>query len=99
MNNLLLAIKRSLVELNLGLKGDLTMTEPMEQLTKALANDQVPDARIKLAYPSLRGLGSWLVNLLQRVAQLVDWTTDLSVPKSVWISGLLSARLLRQDSN
>ena len=28
-----------------------------------------------------------LVNLLQRVAQLVDWTTDLSVPKSVWISG------------
>ena len=42
MNNLLVAIKRSLIELNLGLKGDLTMTEPMEQLTKALANDTVP---------------------------------------------------------
>lgn len=87
MNALLIAIKRSLIELNLGLKGDLTMTEPMENLTKALANDTVPDAWIKLAYPSLRPLGSWLVNLLQRVAQLVDWTTDLSVPKSVWLSG------------
>ena len=41
MNALLTAMRRSLVELNLGLKGDLTMTEPMEKLTKALANDQV----------------------------------------------------------
>lgn len=41
MNALLVAMRRMLVELNLGLKGDLTMTEPMEQLTKALANDQV----------------------------------------------------------
>ena len=41
MNALLVAMRRSLVELNLGLKGDLTMTEPMEKLTKALASDQV----------------------------------------------------------
>lgn len=87
MNALLVAMRRSLVELNLGLKGDLTMTEPMEQLTKALANDSVPEAWTKLAYPSLRPLSSWMVNMLQRVTQLVDWTTDLSVPKSVWLSG------------
>ena len=41
MNALLTAMRRLLVELNLGLKGDLTMTEPMEKLMKALANDQV----------------------------------------------------------
>ena len=41
MNALLTAMKRSLIELTLGLKGDLTMTEPMEKLTKALASDQV----------------------------------------------------------
>ena len=41
MNALMTAMRRSLVELNLGLKGDLTMTEPMEKLTKALSSDQV----------------------------------------------------------
>lgn len=50
----------------------------------------MPEAWTKLAYPSLRGLGSWMVNLLQRVTQLVEWTTELSVPKSVWISGLFN---------
>ena len=48
-----------------------------------------------LAYPSLRPLSSWFVNLLQRTQQLVEWTTDLSVPKSVWLSGeLLHPQLL-----
>ena len=43
--NLLLAeMKRSLAELDLGLKGDLTMSEPMERLMKALATDAVPVA-------------------------------------------------------
>lgn len=43
-----------------------------------------------LAYPSLRPLGSWLVNLLARVQQLVEWTGDLGVPKVVWLSGLFN---------
>jgi dynein heavy chain len=34
MNTLLSEMKRSLAELDLGLKGDLTMTEPMERLMK-----------------------------------------------------------------
>ena len=48
---------------------------------------QVPAQWTVLAYASLRPLSSWFVNLLQRVQQLVDWTADLSVPKTVWISG------------
>ena len=50
MNALLVAMRRSLVELNLGLKGDLTMTEPMEKLTKALASDQVRSAAALAAW-------------------------------------------------
>jgi hypothetical protein len=34
MNMLLAEMKRSLAELDLGLKGDLTMSEPMERLMK-----------------------------------------------------------------
>eukprot|EP00891_Asterochloris_glomerata_P002883 jgi/Astpho2/2883/Aster-01037 len=90
MNMLLSSMKQSLAELDLGLKGDLTMSEPMEKLMSALANDTVPASWVNLAYPSLRPLGSWLLNLLQRVTQLAEWTADLGVPKSVWLSGLFN---------
>ena len=42
MNALLSEMKRSLAELELGLKGDLTISETMERLMHALANDAVP---------------------------------------------------------
>lgn len=42
MNALLSEMKRSLAELDLGLKGDLTISEPMEKLMNSLANDAVP---------------------------------------------------------
>jgi dynein heavy chain len=90
MNLLLAEMKRSLAELDLGLKGDLTMTEPMERLLRALAIDAVPASWRNLAYPSLRPLGSWLQNLLQRVQQLIEWTADMGVPKVVWLPGLFN---------
>ena len=74
MNVLLVEIKRSLAELDSGLKGSLTMTAPMELLMVSLANDMVPLAWKKLSSPSLRGLASWFANLLQRYAQLAEWT-------------------------
>ena len=90
MNVLLAEMKRSLAELDLGLKGDLTMSAPMESLMNALASGGVAGGWAKLAYPSLRGLASWIYNLLQRVNQLVEWTADLSLPKVVWLSGLFN---------
>ncbi len=96
MNILTSAMRRSLGELDLGLKGDLTMSESMERLMHALAADVVPASWSTLAYPSLRPLGSWLVNLLQRVAQLTDWTADLAVPRSVWLPGVLPITTLPQ---
>ena len=56
MNALLVAMRRSLVELNLGLKGDLTMTEPMEKLTKALASDQVHPTATPAAWTLLHSV-------------------------------------------
>ncbi len=87
MNVLLIEMKRSLVELDLGLKGGLTMSSVMEAMMTCLATDVVPASWKKASSPSLRGLASWFANLLARHAQLLEWTTDLTVPKSVWLSG------------
>ena len=48
MNVLLGAMRRTLVELDLGLKGDLTMSEPMEKLMYSLASDQVPAGEFEI---------------------------------------------------
>ncbi|EFN51784.1 hypothetical protein CHLNCDRAFT_37234 [Chlorella variabilis] len=92
-NILLTEIRRSLMELDLGLKGDLTMTESMasfERLMLALVADHVPESWALVGYPSLRALASWMQNLLQRVSQIQDWCSNLTVPKSVWLSGLFN---------
>mmetsp|Transcript_25005 Transcript_25005/g.85566 ORF Transcript_25005/g.85566 Transcript_25005/m.85566 type:complete len:4525 (+) Transcript_25005:136-13710(+) len=90
MNVLLAEMKRSLAELDLGLKGDLTMSDPMEILMNALANDGIAPLWMVKGWATLRPLGSWLINLQQRCTQLSDWTADLSLPKVVWISGLFN---------
>jgi dynein heavy chain len=68
-------------ELDLGLKGDLTISDSMEKLMLALAEDRVPATWEAMAYPSLRPLGGWVVNLLDRIKQLQDWTADMALPK------------------
>ena len=90
MNVLLTEIRRGLAELDLGLKGDLTMSPPMEQLMRSLASDTVPPSWERVAWPSMRPLGSWMVNLVQRCAQLSDWTSDMQLPPVVWLSGLFN---------
>ena len=50
----------------------------------------MPSGWTRLAYHSLRPLGSWPANLLQRVRQL-NCTADLGVPKVVWHCGYLAS--------
>ena len=70
MNLLLFEMKRSLGELDMGLKGDLSITEAMEALQTALYDNRGPEAWAKRAYPSLRALAPWLFNMLERQKQL-----------------------------
>ncbi|CAL8284422.1 unnamed protein product [Lota lota] len=90
MNILLKEISRSLEELNLGLKGGLTITKDMEDLSIALCSDTVPESWTKLAYPSLQGLAGWYTDLLLRFKELETWTADMAFPTAVWLPGLFS---------
>ena len=90
MNMLLSEIKRSLIELEMGLSGALNISDQMEELIAALTLNKVFSSWEKLAYFSLKPLSSWLVDLGLRAAQLVEWTSTLTTPKSLWISGLFN---------
>lgn len=90
MNSLLNEMKRSLKELMLGLKGELTITTEMELLDECLLYDRVPIGWTKLAYPSMLGLQSWFANLLARFKELNIWTIDFNLPATVWLSGFFN---------
>ncbi|TPX33478.1 hypothetical protein SmJEL517_g03633 [Synchytrium microbalum] len=83
-------IRRSLRELELGLKGDLTITENMEALMNALFLNAVPASWEKLAYPSSQGLAAWYNDLLLRIKELEAWVTEFQLPPVVWLSGLFN---------
>ncbi|NWI76951.1 DYH9 protein, partial [Dryoscopus gambensis] len=90
MNVLTAEIRRSLTELELGLKGELTMTTDMENLQNSLFLDMVPESWVKRSYPSTASLGSWFADLLARISELEAWTRDFSLPSTLWLGGFFN---------
>ncbi|XP_029686913.1 dynein axonemal heavy chain 9 isoform X2 [Takifugu rubripes] len=90
MNILTQEIRRSLQELSLGLKGELTMTSGMESLQNAVFLDMVPDSWNMRAYPSMSGLTMWFIDLLARIRELDTWSSDFLLPSAVWLAGFFN---------
>ncbi|KAM3592376.1 uncharacterized protein V6R79_017533 [Siganus canaliculatus] len=90
MNVLTQEIRRSLRELGLGLKGELTMTSDMENLQNAIFLDMVPESWTKRAYPSMSGLAVWFTDLLARIKELEAWSADFALPAVVWLAGFFN---------
>lgn len=90
MNILTSEIRRTLKELDLGLKGELTITSDMEELSNCLFLDQLPANWAKRAYPSLYNLTAWYADLLQRVKELESWVSDFQLPAAVWLAGFFN---------
>jgi len=97
MNELIIEIRRSLIELEKGMKGQLNMSAPMEDLIKAIGLGQWPGRNPfsqcqweKKAWPSMKSLMSEYLDMLARIGQLKTWSTDLVTPFSVWLPGLFN---------
>lgn len=90
MSMLTSEIRRSLKELELGLKGDLTITDSMELLMNSLYLNEVPARWEKLAYPSMQSLAAWYADLLLRIRELEGWVAEFNLPAVVWLPGLFN---------
>ncbi|GAB6022905.1 Dynein heavy chain 9, axonemal [Chamberlinius hualienensis] len=90
INVLLREMRRSLIELDLGLKGELTITDAMDGLANGLYLEHIPSSWVQLSYPSLMGLNSWYADLLQRYKEMESWTNDFQMPAVVWLPGFFN---------
>lgn len=62
------------------------MSQELDLMFAALLNNRVPSNWESMAYPSLKKLGSWILDLKDRVNFMKEWATK-GHPKSFWLSG------------
>ncbi|XP_068109284.1 dynein axonemal heavy chain 1 [Hyperolius riggenbachi] len=86
-NRLLGALSQTLSDLLKAMKGQVVMSSQLELMANSLYNNSVPELWRAKAYPSLKPLASWVIDLLQRIEFLQKWITK-GIPAVFWISGL-----------
>jgi len=84
-NLLIKIIKSSLDNLEKAVRGTIVMSPEMEKIYSSFLVNQVPKLWEDNAYLSLKPLGSWLSDFIERVNFMNGWLIE-GVPKSFWIS-------------
>uniref|UniRef100_A0A8D1UYI8 Dynein axonemal heavy chain 1 n=1 Tax=Sus scrofa TaxID=9823 RepID=A0A8D1UYI8_PIG len=85
-NRLLQVVTQTLRDLLKALKGLVVMSSQLELMSASLYNNTVPELWNAKAYPSLKPLSSWVMDLLQRLDFLQAWIQG-GIPAVFWISG------------
>lgn len=97
MNALLDEMRLTLSDLDKGLKGQLNMTDVMEDMIVAMSINEWPGRNPfskctweKNAWPSKKGLQSQFLDLLERYDVIKKWSDDMISPLSLWLPGLFN---------
>jgi dynein heavy chain, axonemal len=85
-NNLLKKMKSSMQDLQKAIKGEIVMSQDLDEMYSAILIFQVPPNWKKVSYPSLKALSSWVSDLKDRVSFMEDWLRRGN-PSSYWLSG------------
>jgi len=86
-NNLLINMKKSLIEIDLAIKGFIVMSDTLDSMFLSFLNNQVPKNWQAVAYPSLKPLSLWYPDLIERVATINKWLMEGN-PNCYWLPGM-----------
>jgi len=77
----------NLADLKRALKGEIGMSQVLEDLGTSIFNGQLPGAWASLAPQTEKPLGSWMEHFLRRYRQYQDWCLQ-GDPAVFWLSGI-----------
>lgn len=72
-NKLLSVMKSTLINLDKAIEGTVVMSMELEQMFNNFLNNKVPELWVKVGYPSLKPLSSWVPDLILRVDFIAKW--------------------------
>lgn len=79
-------MSKSLMALQRALLGQVVMSGELEAMGDAFFDQRVPAQWERRAFPSLKALGAWTDELVERLSFIGDWVAS-GVPVCFWISG------------
>lgn len=95
-HRLMTIIRQSLQDLQKAIKGLVVMSMDLEDLANSLVIGKIPEMWAKRSYPSLKPLGSYIVDFLERISFLqvsnCIWnfsSRSFTVTITLWLSGWL----------
>ena len=85
-NRMIITITKSLDQLRKAIDGVVSMSSELEEAYNKIFDNKVSEVWNKVAYPSLKPLGSWIIDFLERLNFMQKWI-DEGAPPTYWISG------------
>ncbi|CAH1233746.1 DNAH10 [Branchiostoma lanceolatum] len=86
-NKLISVMGKTLAELQRALKGEVGMSNVLDEVSRSLFNGQIPSVWRKLAPDTLKSLGNWMMHFQGRFDQYTAWVNEAE-PAVMWLSGL-----------
>jgi len=86
-NKLLKEVKKQLGSLINAIKGTEVMSQKLEEIFNSFLDNKVPGAWMStnIGYPSLKPLGSWVEDLVERIKFVSSWVYD-GPPLTFWVA-------------
>ncbi|VVC27190.1 Hypothetical protein CINCED_3A023641 [Cinara cedri] len=85
-NNLLNSISSSLINIQKAMKGLILISNELEELSQSIILGKLPSTWARNSYPSLKPLGSYIKDFLQRMNFFQKWYV-YDAPDVFWLSG------------
>ena len=85
-NGIIIKMASTLIDIQRAIRGEVLMSAELDEQYTAMLNNKVPANWADVAYPSLKPLASWMIDLIARLTFMRTWLVN-GPPNVFWFGG------------